>query len=71
MRIGFHRQIQGKAARLPLIYRLDEVARRYGVFPASIDLHDPESLRWFRRAQIFISMEADRDYAIASRIPRG
>jgi hypothetical protein len=38
LRIAFHRQIDSKAARLPLVYAIDLVARRYGVFPPDIDL---------------------------------
>lgn len=64
------RQIDGRTARLPLVYSIDEIARRYGVFPASLDLHDPDTLRWFRRALIFMSMEADRDVGLRKRYAR-
>lgn len=67
MRIAFHRQIDSKAARLPLFYAVDLVARRYGVFPPDIDLTNREHLMTVRRAQIFMSMEAERDSAIARR----
>jgi hypothetical protein len=54
-------------ARFPLLYSIDEVARRYGVFPATIDLHNPEHLVWVRRAWIFLAMESDRDKALEKR----
>jgi hypothetical protein len=50
-----------------LFYAIDEVARRYGIAPWSIDLSDPERMKWYRRACIFMSMEGDRDEAIAKR----
>lgn len=52
---------------MPFLYSLDLVARRYNVFPASIDLRNPEHMAWYRRACIFMSMESDRDAAIAKQ----
>jgi len=50
-----------------LFYSIDEVARRYGIAPWSIDLNDPDTMTWYRRACIFMSMEGDRDAAIRKR----
>jgi len=38
------------------------VARRYGVWPGAIDTHNPEHVRWLRRAWAFAPLEAERDY---------
>jgi hypothetical protein len=53
-----------------LLYTVDTLARRYGIAPWSIDLNDPAIKVWYRRACIFMSMEADRDAAIAQRQSR-
>jgi hypothetical protein len=53
-----------------LLYSIDEVARRYGIAPWSVDLSNPEHMTWYRRACIFMSMEGDRNEAIAKRVNR-
>ena len=50
---------------MPLLYFIDEVARRYGIAPWSIDLNDPVHKVWYRRAIIFMAMEGDRSVAAA------
>jgi hypothetical protein len=50
-----------------LLYAIDEVARRYGIAPWSIDLSKRECMVWYRRACIFMAMEGDRNEAIAKR----
>lgn len=46
---------------------MDLVARRYNVFPTSIDLTDRAQLMAVRRALIYMAMEAERDEGIRRR----
>lgn len=53
------------------MYVLDLIARRYGIAPWTIDVEDPATYRYLRRAMIFMQMENDRDTGIAKRKQSG
>lgn len=49
----------GEVSAVPLIYAIEQLARRWGIPPWQLDTDDPDVSRWLQRGLLFSRFESE------------